>query len=256
MTTIAMREFGSGTPILLLHGTPSPAADWLPVAMRLAEKYRVLLPELPGYGASPPPGDATFERVDDQLAAALDARGVRHLRAIAGFSSGAYRALDLVIRRKVGCELVISLGGVASFDQEARDMRRGFARAIEANPAFLHSADARQAVRDLMLGPDPSEDAKQRVDTWSDSTTAAALVAELDALASIRDLRPELPRVTQRLYLRVGAADRACPPALSEEIAERVPGSVLEIVPSCGHALLLEDLAGTTSAIEQQLERR
>jgi len=51
---VFVRVVGTGPAVLLLHGTPSPGEDWLPLAEELAPRYRVLIPDLPGYGASPP----------------------------------------------------------------------------------------------------------------------------------------------------------------------------------------------------------
>jgi len=38
--------------VVLCHGTPWSAASWLPVARILADRYRVILWDMPGYGAS------------------------------------------------------------------------------------------------------------------------------------------------------------------------------------------------------------
>lgn len=48
---------GDGPPVLLLHGYPQTRAMWHTVAPRLAERYRVVVPDLRGYGDSAkPPG--------------------------------------------------------------------------------------------------------------------------------------------------------------------------------------------------------
>ena len=47
-----------GPPLLLLHGFPQTHAMWHRVAMPLAEHFRLVLPDLRGYGdSSKPPGD-------------------------------------------------------------------------------------------------------------------------------------------------------------------------------------------------------
>ena len=45
---------GAGPPVLLLHGFPQTHLAWRAVAPLLAERFRVVCPDLPGYGASPP----------------------------------------------------------------------------------------------------------------------------------------------------------------------------------------------------------
>ena len=55
--TIAGRVGGSGPPLLLLHGHPQNHLIWHRVADRLAARFRVVCPDLRGYGASSkPPG--------------------------------------------------------------------------------------------------------------------------------------------------------------------------------------------------------
>src|SRR4051812_20169416 len=53
------RVGGSGPPLLLLHGFPETHLMWHAVAPRLAERFTVVAPDLPGYGASfrPVPDD-------------------------------------------------------------------------------------------------------------------------------------------------------------------------------------------------------
>ncbi len=48
------REIGSGAPLILVHGSPGDGRAWWRVAERLAERHRVLMPDLPGYGGSDP----------------------------------------------------------------------------------------------------------------------------------------------------------------------------------------------------------
>jgi 2-polyprenyl-6-methoxyphenol hydroxylase-like FAD-dependent oxidoreductase len=45
-------EGGEGPPMVLLHGPGEFAATWLPVLPRLAGTHRVIVPDLPGHGAS------------------------------------------------------------------------------------------------------------------------------------------------------------------------------------------------------------
>jgi pimeloyl-ACP methyl ester carboxylesterase len=49
-------ELGSGPPVLMLHGWPEHHGCWREVAPRLAERHRVLCPDLRGFGWSDAPG--------------------------------------------------------------------------------------------------------------------------------------------------------------------------------------------------------
>lgn len=60
--TIALDDKGEGVPVLLLHGFPATRHLWSRVTPLLTEAgFRVLVPDLVGYGASEAPSDV---RVD------------------------------------------------------------------------------------------------------------------------------------------------------------------------------------------------
>src|SRR5688500_17215943 len=57
-------EGGEGPPVVLLHGPGEFSALWGRVVPQLAETHRVVVPDLPGHGASgiPPDGPLDAER--------------------------------------------------------------------------------------------------------------------------------------------------------------------------------------------------
>ena len=50
-----VRQGGGGTPLLLLHGYPQTNVMWHRVAPALAERFTLVIPDLPGYGRSAAP---------------------------------------------------------------------------------------------------------------------------------------------------------------------------------------------------------
>ena len=58
--TIAYRDVGSGPAVLLLHGWPTSSYLWRNVMGPIAERNRVLAPDLPGFGGSSKPLDAGY----------------------------------------------------------------------------------------------------------------------------------------------------------------------------------------------------
>lgn len=51
-------ETGEGEPILLLHGWPEFWLTWEPVMQRLADRFRLIAPDLRGFGDSDKPTGA------------------------------------------------------------------------------------------------------------------------------------------------------------------------------------------------------
>jgi pimeloyl-ACP methyl ester carboxylesterase len=52
---IHFAECGAGPPLLLVHGNPDSSIMWEGVARRLAERFRCIAPDLPGFGRSEVP---------------------------------------------------------------------------------------------------------------------------------------------------------------------------------------------------------
>ena len=77
---INCRLAGEGPPLLLLHGYPQTHACWHRLAPLLKGNYRLVLPDLPGYG------DSGFLEPDD-------ANHAYSKRNIAAIMAGLMRAL-------------------------------------------------------------------------------------------------------------------------------------------------------------------
>ena len=91
---------GEGPPVLLLHGYPQTHVAWRRVAPTLAQRHTLVIPDLPGYGASRPRQMVprwTKRRAGEALVDLMAGRGHDHF-AVVGHDRGArvgYRlALD------------------------------------------------------------------------------------------------------------------------------------------------------------------
>src|SRR5262245_46073236 len=98
--TLTYEEYGSGPIIVLVHGSPGTARAWQRSAERLARRFRVVAPNLPGHGGSsadPGAGDSAYAAdAIGALAAELGAP-----RVLTGYSYGGVVALQAVLRGAV-----------------------------------------------------------------------------------------------------------------------------------------------------------
>jgi len=251
---LEIADSGRGPAVMIVHGAPSSTADFEPLVTALAGTHRVLVPRLPGYGASPRlDAPYSFARLHDQLEAAIAERGIRAL-AIVGFSSGGHHALALACRRRVEVARVVSLAGFAALTPADRDGMRGLAAMLSAPGADLQSADLRAIARQRFLAPRFAGDAAAvaRVEAWLGATSAPVLADELLAETEVV-LRPQLGDLAIPVVARVGELDAAVPLTYSEEIVASCPNARLELVRGHGHALLVEQPAETVAAIRAAL---
>lgn len=99
---IEYNDAGRGPVVVLIHGSPGTSRAWQPVAGRLAARFRVIAPNLPGYGATTRPvgdrpGDSSYAaRLIEALIAEVGVPAV-----LAGHSYGGVVALMIALRGRV-----------------------------------------------------------------------------------------------------------------------------------------------------------
>ncbi len=113
-TTIAWSEVGKGYPLVLLHGIQDSNRTWRRVAPLLADRFWVILPDLPGFGDSGrPDGAYTLSWYGDLLTAWLQEIGV-HRAHFCGHSFGGGIAQWMVLEHRslVDRLALVSAGGL------------------------------------------------------------------------------------------------------------------------------------------------
>jgi pimeloyl-ACP methyl ester carboxylesterase len=95
---ISAAEAGSGPTLLAIHGLGGSKASFLPTIGALADAYRVIAVDLPGFGDSVKPWRAPFDApyFATVMAEVLDAAGVEHAHVI-GNSMGGRIAIEMAL---------------------------------------------------------------------------------------------------------------------------------------------------------------
>lgn len=214
---VATAEAGEGPPVVLLHGLSSYAAFWEPVLPALLRAgRRVLIPDLPGFGASDKP-DAPYTPpwYAALVADWMGALGVERAPVL-GHSMGGQIALTLALRHPERVErLALSApAGIETFEPRAADFMRRFwhpERALHAQPAevaanFLQLAYARDTpeVRRLLT---------ERLGLQQHPDFAAVSRAVSRCVAGMLDhpVAAELHRLELPVAIAWGAMDRMIP---------------------------------------------
>jgi 3-oxoadipate enol-lactonase len=226
-----------------------PADHFAALADELAKTHRVLSPDLPGYGKTPPLRDGNLERTTELLERVLLERGVSQL-SIVGTSVGAYRGLALAVSARLRVTALVSIGGFAHLPDEVRAAFGQFAAAVRDG----HVSALEDVLLARMFSPDFAKahaDVVENVRGWLYLASSEVLADELDAVAALKDLRPHLSSLPTKIVARAGELDVAAPPAFSEALVHASSNAQLELVPHCGHLLLLEDKEATFASIRR-----
>lgn len=89
---------GEGEPLLILHGLYGSNSNWNQHARRLAERYRVILPDLRNHGRSPHSEVMTYPAMAEDLRALLDTLGLEQALVL-GHSMGGKAAMTLALQQ-------------------------------------------------------------------------------------------------------------------------------------------------------------
>src|ERR671930_2648134 len=111
---VIYRVAGSGPPVVLVHGMINSSRHWEEVALRLADSYRVVAPDLIGHGDSATPrGDYSLGAHAGSIRDLLAVIGVDHA-TIVGHSLGGGVAMQFFYQfpQRTDRLVLISSGGV------------------------------------------------------------------------------------------------------------------------------------------------
>jgi len=212
------REFGKGSPLLLLHHFGWSGKVWDPFVQDFAKRHRIIVLDLRGHGASTGWNTTTFsfrQSAEDVLAF-LDFLGTERVKAI-GASSGAITLLQMAVRKPERIDAMVLVGATPYFPEQFRTMMR------EPTCADVSPDDLKKG---------------REFHKWGDPQTKALSVQMCNWKDTYEDLSltpPLLKRITSRTLIVHGDSDRYFPVSLAFEMHHAIPRSNLWVYPRGGH---------------------
>jgi aspartate dehydrogenase len=241
---------GHGPALLLLHGIGSSAPSWQRQIDRLSDSYRLIAPDLRGYGNSPDPdGPASLAgAVEDLLPLLAGERGPVH---VAGVSFGALLALALarshpeLVRSVVLADTTL---GRAWMPPAERSVWRDGRYALAADLASCSTERARE-----IAAPGAPAGAIDEIAANMRRARPAGYRAVTDILVAT-DARPWLGEVRVPALVLCGEHDGVVGTSLSRDLATALPDARFASIPGAGHAPHIEQPDVVAQAIRAFLE--
>lgn len=221
------REAGDGPTVVLVHGLGVSSDYWYRNAPALAAAgYRVLGPDLPGFGRSPGPrGGLSAAAQADALAGWSDAIGLSAPGVFIGHSVSCQSVLELAARepaRVAGLVLAAPTNGSTPAARQIAGLALDALREpVRLYPTLLSAY--------LRAGP------IRYWNTWRHSRR--------------HDARPLLPTVACPTLIVVGTRDPVVPRVLVDELANGLPHARVRWLPGAAHAVLFDDAGEFNDAV-------
>ncbi|MCS7238329.1 MAG: alpha/beta hydrolase [Thermoguttaceae bacterium] len=253
---IAYVDEGTGLPVLFVHGFPLDHSMWQNQIRALADKCRVLAPDLPGFGASSPITAEVMRMEDfaDTLAGFLDAVGVNEPIVYCGLSMGGYIAWQFWRRYPSRLRALILCDTRAGADPpEVADQRRVNAnRVLNEGPDFFVDMMIPRLFAPAQVAQ--NSPLVQEMREVMRKTPRQSIAAALRGMAERPDARPWLGEIALPTLVLVGQEDALSTPAEMETIAAAIRGSQFTLIPGAGHLAPLENPQAVNAALGQFLE--
>jgi len=240
-------EVGEGPAVVLLHGAGGGAANWFGVMGRLAQRFRVLALDLPGFGFSPgiEPRVGLGRQIAEVVDGWLSSIGVRGFDVV-GTSFGGLVGIRLAQRRPDDVRRLVMIDSAGLGPEMPTIVRMAglpFLGPLLLRPSRWGTV---WVVRRLMTAGRPLDPAIEPALFdylyWSARAGDPALLARAFRLFSGPRGQREVVGDEELATLRAptlvvwGARDAFFPPSHAERAAAAIPGARLQWVHEAGHS--------------------
>lgn len=253
---LSVNDQGEGPALLLVHGFPLDRSMWTGQIEDLSRDYRVIAPDLRGFGLSDvSQGTVLMEQYADDLAGLLDALGVHDGVTLCGLSMGGYVAWQFWRRHRSRLNGLILCDTRAEADTpDAASTRLESAdRVLAEGIGFLADGMMEKLLAPSTLRDRPEiADAAKSVMLATPRDGAAAAQRGMAARADSSDI---LSQIDEPTLVICGEHDAISTVDEMRGIAQQIAGAVYVQIPNAGHMSPLENPQAVNMAIRDFLQR-
>jgi len=245
---------GAGTPVLLAHAIGCDRRMWDDLVPALAPQHRTIAIDARGHGQSVlPQRPWSLDDMADDVARVLDLKGIDRVHWV-GLSMGGMVGQAFALRhpgrldRLVLANTTSAYGpdGRAMWDNRIRMVTEGGLAAIRDMVAQRYFSDAFRAAH---------ADVVKRVMDRFMETPAAGYAGCCEAIRDMA-LQARLGGVRAPTLVIAGDLDQGTPVAMSQAIAERIPGARVAVITGASHLSAVEKPAEFNALVTDFLAAR
>ena len=225
-TNIYYEEYGSGTPLLLLHGGFGSIHDFQNVISEYAKHFRVIAVDSPGHGRSEQADSLSFDIMTDYFSKMIDLLKLENVHII-GYSDGGIAALLLAEKRPDKVNKIIASGVNSRMDGIKSEMLEIIKN---LSPTFIETYQQEWLADYKSKSPEKDEWEKYIID-MSKMYSKEVLITD-----------QQLSNIKSKVLLVFGDRD-VIKPEHEVELFQKIDGSHLCILPNTPHEVFRDSPA-------------
>jgi pimeloyl-ACP methyl ester carboxylesterase len=254
---ISYHDLGEGPPVLFLHGFPTNARLWRREAWLCAQRMRVIVPDLLGYGASDRPVDADLSEPAQAgyLKELIGALGLEQL-AIMGHDIGGAIAQLLALEPEVDVAALVLLDA-ACFDAWPIEGMRHLQASTPEQETPEFADQVVRLVLDLGIAHPERLEAgtvEGYLEPWLQDPHSLFRAARAVTGRGLAGRDRELAALELPAFVVWGEDDPFLPAELAERLGEVFDGAAVALLPGCSH-FVTEDAPQTVPQLVFQYLR-
>ena len=230
---------GSNKIVILLHGLGASAERWSRVIPTLSRYYRIIIPDIIGFGYSDKPRDVEYTIdffINNFFKPFLDSLGIRKA-SIIGSSFGGHIATEFAIRFNDGVEKLVLISPAGMMKQRTPTLDKYFAAALYPWYDLVYKAFSEMAYKPITVSEETVLDFMNRM---SLTNAKYSFHYTLLGMRHAPDLRGRLSNITAPTLLVWGENDSMIPLQYAREYDE-IPNGERVVIANCGHTPYVED---------------
>lgn len=231
---ISYEIYGSGEPLLFVHGLPLDSRVWHPILPKISARYQCILIDLPGFGRSKTraDGEIRFSQMKDALHALMCKLCVDRF-GLLGHSFGGYVALDYFVSYRDSVSKLFLVSTKALADNEAKKNER-----IQYANQLVHKKyeDYYQL---QASGCQVKEEYREILSQIMRDNITWHIASVLRTTAERQSIFPSLSPIDIPVTLIVGENDQSFLPDMMR-LHQEIKSSRFEVIPGAGHMPYLD----------------
>jgi pimeloyl-ACP methyl ester carboxylesterase len=234
---IAYTDRGTGPALVLLHGFPLDSRIWDDAADFLEGKFRVITPDLRGFGRSISDQTFSIESLADDVHHFLAALGVSPC-IVGGLSMGGYVAQALAKIYPADLKALVLIDTKSAAD--TAEGKVGREQMIDLVRKAGSRAIADQMFPKMIAAKSAKSPAAKKLRSIMEACPPLTIEHALAAMRDREDFTSLLLKLAVPILIVVGAEDAIASPEVARAMNQSAPRSKLAIVPGAGHMTPLE----------------